>query len=198
MHSGTRDVDCCLGPALTGASQVMGHIGGKMVVLCASLPSLGEARLKHRENPRAIGTDREHLLLKGDDPWYQTKAVEFSKLQICVDLFLFSAQYTDVATVANLPKFTAGQLFYYPAFSAPRDGVKFGAELQRVLTRATAFEAVMRVRATRGLRITNFHGNYFIRGMDLLSLPNCTPDSVFAIEFGYDEQILTASVISVQ
>lgn len=44
----------------------------------------------------------------------QNKAVEFSKLQICVDLFLFSAQYTDVATVSNLPKFTAGQLFYYP------------------------------------------------------------------------------------
>ena len=44
----------------------------------------------------------------------QTKAVEFSKLQICVDLFLFSAQYTDVATLVNLPKYTDGQLFYYP------------------------------------------------------------------------------------
>lgn len=43
----------------------------------------------------------------------QNKAVEFSKQQICVDLFLFSAQYTDVATLSNLPKFTAGQLFYY-------------------------------------------------------------------------------------
>lgn len=56
----------------------------------------------------------------------------------------------------------------------------------------------MRVRATRGLRITNFYGNYFIRGTDLLALPNCTPDSVFAVEFGYDEQLLTASVISIQ
>ena len=44
----------------------------------------------------------------------QAKAVEFSKLQICVDLFLLSAQYTDVATLVNLPKYTAGQLFYYP------------------------------------------------------------------------------------
>ncbi|CAN0562380.1 unnamed protein product, partial [Ectocarpus sp. 12 AP-2014] len=114
--------------------------------------------------------------------------VEFSKLQICVDLFLFSSGYTDVATLVNLPKFTAGQLFYYPAFNAQSEGVKFNAELTRVLTRATAFEAVMRVRATRGLRITNFYGNYFIRGTDLLALPNCTPDSVFAVEFGYDEQ----------
>lgn len=84
------------------------------------------------------------------------------------------------------------------AFHARREGVKFERELTRVLKRATAFEAVMRVRATRGLRITNFYGNYFIRGTDLLALPNCTPDSVFAVEFGYDEQLLTASVVSIQ
>ena len=46
--------------------------------------------------------------------------MEFSKLQICVDLFLFSAGYTDVATLVNLPKFTAGQLFYYPVSKLPR------------------------------------------------------------------------------
>ncbi|CAN0548678.1 unnamed protein product, partial [Laminaria digitata] len=50
----------------------------------------------------------------------QAKAVEFSKLQICVDLFLLSAQYTDVATLVNLPKFTAGQLFYYPVRAKTR------------------------------------------------------------------------------
>lgn len=57
-----------------------------------------------------------YCLLSGHQPSpsNQNKAVEFSKLQICVDLFLFSAQYTDVATLVNLPKFTAGQLFYYP------------------------------------------------------------------------------------
>ena len=73
MHSQTRDAECCLGPALSAAGKVMGHVGGKMAVLCASLPSTGEARLKHRENPRALGTDREHLLLKAEDPWYQVR-----------------------------------------------------------------------------------------------------------------------------
>jgi hypothetical protein len=37
--------------------------------------------------------------------------------------------------------------------------------------------------------MANFYGNYFIRGTDLLALPNCTPDSVFGIEFAYDEQV---------
>jgi protein transport protein SEC24 len=56
----------------------------------------------------------------------------------------------------------------------------------------------MRIRCTRGLRITNFLGNYFIRANDLLALPNCTPDSVFGVEIGFDEQVLTANVISMQ
>ena len=47
----------------------------------------------------------------------------------------------------------------------------------------------MRVRATRGIRITNFYGNYLLRGTDLLALPNCTADSSFAVDLGYDEVI---------
>ena len=56
----------------------------------------------------------------------------------------------------------------------------------------------MRVRATRGLRISNFYGNHFIRGQDLLALPNCTSDSCFALDFTYDEPNLTATAITVQ
>lgn len=56
----------------------MAHVGGKMVVMCGGLPSAGEARLKHRENPRNLGTDREHLLLKAEDPWYQVKTAVVS------------------------------------------------------------------------------------------------------------------------
>ena len=51
---------------------------------------------------------------------------------------------------------------------------------------------VMRVRATRGIRITNFYGNYLLRGTDLLALPNCTADSSFAVDLGYDEVNLLA------
>ena len=52
----------------------------------------------------------------------------------------------------------------------------------------------MRVRATRGMRITNFYGNYFIRGTDLLALPNCTADTSFALDMAYDESMLAAQV----
>lgn len=198
MFARTRKAEAALGPALVAGYRIMSHIGGKMVVCLSSLPSVGEAALKHREDPRKYGAQDEHHQLNPAEEWYKTKAVEFHRLQICVDLFLFSSQFTDVATLKELPKFTAGSLHYYPAFYAPRDGAKFDANLTRVLTRVTGWEAVMRVRATRGLRITTFHGNFSIRGTDLLALPNCHPDAAFALEMVHDDAVLAASVVSVQ
>jgi protein transport protein SEC24 len=198
MFANTQRTEAALGLALVAGYRFMSHIRGKMVGCLSSLPSTGEAALKHRDDPRKLGAKDEHHQLNPADEWYKTKAVEFHRLQICVDLFLFSNQYTDVATLKELPKFTAGALHYYPAFYAPRDGPKFDAQLTRVLTRTTGWEAVMRVRATRGVRITTFHGNFSIRGTDLLALPNCHPDAAFALEMVHDDAVLSASVVSVQ
>jgi hypothetical protein len=49
-------------------------------------------------------TVREHGLLNAEEAWYRTKAIEFSRVQISVDMFLFSANYTDIATLSQLPK----------------------------------------------------------------------------------------------
>jgi hypothetical protein len=45
------------------------------------------------------------------------------------------------------------QLYYYPGFMAARDGPKLAAEVKHNLLRPTAWEAVMRVRCSKGLRI---------------------------------------------
>jgi protein transport protein SEC24 len=188
----------CTGPALNAAKRVIQNVGGKVMLFQTSLPSIGEGTLKPRENPRMLGTDKEHMLLNAEESWYKNTAIEFSRLQICIDVFLFSSQYTDVATFSVLSKFTAGSTYYYPGFYGPRDGEKFEAELERALTRACAFEAVMRVRATRGLRIQNFYGSFFIRGTDLLALPNCHADSVYTMDFAYDEPTLSTTAVTVQ
>ena len=46
------------------------------------------------------------------------------------------------------------------------------------LTRETAWEAVMRIRCSKGLRISAFFGHFFIRSTDLLALPACDVDKV--------------------
>ncbi|CAE7651933.1 unnamed protein product, partial [Symbiodinium microadriaticum] len=198
MFQNNNQMMSCTGPALNAAKRVIQNVGGKLLLFQTALPSIGEGTLKPRENPRLLGTDKEHLLLNPEEAWYKNTAIEFSRLQICVDTFLFSGQYTDVATFSTLSKYTAGSTYYYPGFYGPRDGEKFEAELHRTLTRASAFEAVMRVRATRGLRIQNFYGSFFIRGTDLLALPNCTSDSVYTMDFAYDEPALSTTAVTVQ
>jgi protein transport protein SEC24 len=198
MFVNSTAVQTCTGPALSAAKRVIQHIGGKLCLFQSSLPTLGEGALKNRENPKILGTDKEHNLLNAEDPWYKENAVDFSRLQVAVDTFLFSGQFTDLATLSVLSKYTSGSCYFYPMFSLVRDGQRFERELQHTLTRPTAFEAVMRVRCSRGLRLSNYYGNYFIRGNDLLALPNCTSDSAFAIDLQYEDSFLSSEVVTVQ
>eukprot|EP00560_Eucampia_antarctica_P006658 CAMPEP_0197830018 /NCGR_PEP_ID=MMETSP1437-20131217/6598_1 /TAXON_ID=49252 ORGANISM="Eucampia antarctica, Strain CCMP1452" /NCGR_SAMPLE_ID=MMETSP1437 /ASSEMBLY_ACC=CAM_ASM_001096 /LENGTH=1090 /DNA_ID=CAMNT_0043432107 /DNA_START=1 /DNA_END=3273 /DNA_ORIENTATION=+ len=198
MFEDNRATASCLGPALKAAFTVTKHIGGKMSVFQCIQPNLGDGALKTRENIRMMGTPEEVKLLRPDKTWYKDTAVEFSRTQICVDLYLFPYQYMDVAALAELPSYTAGTLHTYVLFNSDRDGPKFESELYRQLTMPTAFEAVLRIRCTKGMRITNFYGNFLVRGTDLLALPNCSADSVFGFDLVHDEQTVTSAFITIQ
>ena len=188
----------CLGPALKAAFTVMKQIGGKMSVFQSILPNLGVGALKPREQPGIMGTPNEIKLLKPEVTWYKDTAVEFSRQQISVDMYLFPYQYMDLASLGELAKCTAGAMHSYVNFNEANDSPRFESQLHKALTSTTAFEAVMRIRCTKGMRITNFYGNFFIRGTDLLALPNCNSDSVFAFDLAHDEQNVTCSHVTVQ
>lgn len=64
--------------------------------------------------------------------FYKNHAIDFSRVQVCVDTFLFAGQYTDVATLAVLSKYTAGSTYYYPAYAAARDGESWCCAVMRV------------------------------------------------------------------
>ena len=125
-------------------------------------------------------------------------AIELSRIQIGVDTFIFSGQYTDIATLNVLSRYTAGSTYYYPGFDIRRDGKRFEHDLSHNLTRAAGFECVFRLRASRGVNCSTFYGNYFVRGADLLSVPSCSADSVFTCELGLDEAVLQTQAITVQ
>lgn len=61
--------------------------------------------------------------------------------------------------------------------------------LRRYMTRKIGFESVMRIRCTHGLSIHSFHGNFFVRSTDLLSLPNINPDAGFGLQVSIDENL---------
>jgi protein transport protein SEC24 len=188
----------CLGPALKAAFTIMKQIGGKMIVCQSMIPNLGDGALRPRDQPGIVGTPNEIKLLRPDSTWYKDTAVEFSRQQISVDMFLFPYSYVDFAALAELPKVTSGSLHSFPFFNMSRDGENFESQLQKTLIQTTAFEAVMRIRCTKGMRITNVYGNFFVRGTDLLALPNCNTESVFAFDLAHEEQAVTVSHVTIQ
>lgn len=56
-------------------------------------------------------------------------------------------------------------------------------------------EAIMRVRASRGLRMAAFHGNFFVRSTDLLAMPAVPQDQSYAIEVQIEENITAPFVV---
>lgn len=70
--------------------------------------------------------------------------------------------------------------------------------LRRYLTRKIGFEAVMRIRCTRGLSIHTFHGNFFVRSTDLLSLPNVNPDAGFGMQVAIEENLCDVQTVCFQ
>ncbi|MGH0166488.1 UNVERIFIED_CONTAM: hypothetical protein FKN15_072599 [Acipenser sinensis] len=106
-----------------------------------------------------------------------------------------------LASMACISKYSAGGVHYYPSYHHlhnPAQVEQLQRDLKRYISRKIGFESVMRVRCTKGLSIHTFHGNFFVRSTDLLSLPNINPDSGFAVQMSIEENLVDMQVVSFQ
>ncbi|KAI9799665.1 MAG: COPII subunit [Phylliscum demangeonii] len=196
MFQSTQNGGFCLGAALRAAHRLISSIGGKIAVLTATLPNLGVGKLEMREDKKVLGTSKESALLQTANSFYKSFAVECSKNQVSIDMFLFSSQYQDVASLGNLPRYTGGQTYFYPGWNAARseDAIKFAREFSSYLSAEIGLEAVLRVRATTGLRMNTFYGNFFNRSSDLCAFPAFPRDQSYVVEVAIDEPLTTTWV----
>ncbi|XP_017877677.1 protein transport protein Sec24B [Ceratina calcarata] len=187
---GTHDTNSALGAALQAAYKLMSPTGGRVTVFQTCLPNIGPGILQAREDPNNRSSkDVAHLNPATD--FYKRLALDCSGQQIAVDLFLLNCQYCDLATLSGMCKFSGGCIYHLPLFrsSIPQHADALGRMLRRYLARKIGFEAVMRIRCTRGLSIHTFHGNFFVRSTDLLTLPNVNPDAGFGMQISIDENL---------
>jgi protein transport protein SEC24 len=199
LFQDTKVSESCMGSAVKGAFLAMKHIGGKLLVFGACIPSVGDQSLKStRDNPRFLGTEKEVELLRPVNEGYKDLANELTRAQISVELFIGANAYVDLASIAPLAKYTAGDIRYYPAFHIQTHGMKLKSELLHVLSRYMGWEAVMRVRVSKGWKITKFYGHLFIRGQDLLVVPNCHSDQTFGVAIEMEETVAPDPVLCIQ
>ncbi|NXV13851.1 SC24B protein, partial [Cepphus grylle] len=201
MFTNTRETHSALGPALQAAFKLMSPTGGRISVFQTQLPSLGSGLLHSREDPNQRSSTKVVQHLGPATDFYKKLALDCSGQQTAVDLFLLSSQYSDLASLACMSKYSAGCIYYYPSFHRthnPAQAEKLQKDLKRYLTRKIGFEAVMRIRCTKGLSIHTFHGNFFVRSTDLLSLANVNPDAGFAVQMSIEESLTDTSLVCFQ
>ncbi|XP_051834135.1 protein transport protein Sec24A isoform X1 [Antechinus flavipes] len=200
MFTKSLETQSALGPALQSAYKLMSPTGGRISVFQTQLPSIGVGALKSRDEPNQRSSAKEIHLTPSTD-FYKKLALDCSGQQVAVDLFLLSGQYSDLASLGCISRYSAGSVYYYPSYHHQHNPVqveKLQKELKRYLTRKIGFEAVMRIRCTKGLSIHTFHGNFFVRSTDLLSLPNVNPDAGYAVQMSVEENLTDIQVVSFQ
>nr|NVI77969.1 Sec24AB ortholog [Cucujiformia] len=160
-YDNVYDNNSALGSALQAAHKMMSATGGRVTVFQASLPNIGPGALTAREDPNQRASPDVHNLKPAND-FYKRLALDCSSQQIAVDLFIVNSQYVDIATISGISRFSGGCIHHFPLFKQGRPLVTEKLEkcLRRYITRKIGFEAVMRIRCTRGMSIHTFHGNF--------------------------------------
>jgi len=104
MFENNKVADSAFGAAMKASFLAMKPTGGKLLVFQSVLPSVGTGSLSAREAEvrSNISTgDKEALkLLQPVDKTLKTMALEFAEYQVCVDVFLTTQSYTDIASIS--------------------------------------------------------------------------------------------------
>ena len=204
IHAAPASSPICTASALECCMMIMGRYGGRLMTFISSFCGVGHGLMTDRERDaieKAKGDGKlgvEAALLKpAPDNYYKKLSESMQKHQITCDLFFFPpsystnplapAAYVDVTTYSELARYTGGQVYYYPQYTAATSAA-LGQTLTSILTRPQCFESVFRVRVSRGVVISDFHGHFSIRGTDLLSLPCCDVDKGVSFELKIDEK----------
>ncbi|KAL6854252.1 hypothetical protein ACP4OV_019155 [Aristida adscensionis] len=175
MFENNRVADSAFAAAMKACFLAMKSTGGKLLVFQSVLPSVGIGSLSAREaegrSNVSTGDKEAHKLLQPADKTLKTMALEFAEYQVCVDVFLTTQSYVDIASISVVPNTTGGRVYYYYPFSALSDPAKLFNDLRWNISRPQGFEAVMRVRCSQGLQVQDYYGNFCKRVPTDIDLP---------------------------
>lgn len=181
--------EAALGAAIRGMQGAMSTIGGQCNIFISTIPTVGPGSLKHREDTKLYGTEKEKQLFVPQDGFYRGVAEELVEAGIGVNTFFFPSQYIDVATIGTLSGLTGGELYFHPRFDVVRDRSRLDSQIKRAILRETGYNATMRVRCSNGLHVTDHFGNFFMRNSTDIELANIDADKAIIAAFKHDGKL---------
>ncbi|KAK1288191.1 Protein transport protein Sec24-like CEF [Acorus calamus] len=194
--------ESAFGAAIKASFLAIKPTGGKLFVFQSVLPSVGIGALSAREaegRTNISASEKEaNKLLQPADKTLTTMAVEFAEHQVCVDIFITTQTYVDIASMSVVPRITGGQVYYYHPFSALSDSAKLYNDLRWNVSRPQGFEAVMRVRCSQGLQVQEYLGNFCKRIPTDIDLPAIDCDKTIMVTFKHDDKFQEGSECAFQ
>jgi len=180
---------CAFGAVASAGARLLEAYGGKMMIVTSSLCNMGTGKLEPRNDIKLYNTNKEQTLLVPNGSYYEKLATMCAQLKVSVDIFACANDYLDLATIGALSRTTGGQIYYYNAFNANKDGEALHRDMYRNISRFTAFQGVMVIRTTKGLKVAEKFGNFFAREADEMEVPVIHCDSSFGIMLNHEGKL---------
>ncbi|KAG0377736.1 COPII coat Sec23p-Sfb3p heterodimer component [Mortierella sp. AD032] len=189
LFAENKTTDPVIGAVVQAVRMALENRGGKLIMFQTALPTSGPGALKQREDSKLYNTDKERTLFAPQDDFYKKLAESCVDAGLSIDLFLFPNAYIDVATLGCLPSITGGESHMFANFNAARDGVKFKGNLAKLVERPFGYNALMRVRCSTGLRITEHFGNFHMKNSTDLELAGIDSEKAFGVLVKHDGKL---------
>lgn len=119
------------------------------------MPTKGAGALSGSRNEQQVReTDKEkELYIPRNDTWL-TIADECASEGLGVTMFLGHSKFIDIGSIGVVATMTGGDIYFHPRFEPEKHGALMESELQRLVTRKSGYNCVMRVRTSTGLSFT--------------------------------------------
>ncbi|XP_058818925.1 protein transport protein Sec24C [Topomyia yanbarensis] len=197
MFGDTRETETILLPALQAGLEALkaSECAGKLYVFHSSLPTAeAPGKLKSRDDRKLLGTDKEKQVLTPQSTVYNMLGQECVGVGVSVDLFIFNNSYIDLATIGQVARLTGGEVYKYTYFQADIDGQRLVNDVIKNISRPIAFDTVMRVRTSTGIRPTDFFGHFFMSNTTDMEIASIDCDKSVAIEIKHDDKLTDDNV----
>lgn len=192
MFAQVKNPEPALLSTLNAALSALEETGGKIICSLSALSTWGPGRLFLRDDGKHPGGEMDKKLYTTDHPLWTKVAEKMVAAGVGVDFFLAAPAggYLDIATVGYVSATSGGETFYYPNFVGGRDNAKLSMEIKNAVTRETGYQALMKVRCSNGLQVSNYYGNFIHHAIGAdLEIGVIDADKAITATFQYDGKL---------
>lgn len=188
-----KETDLILGPVIEAGIEaiIQAKSPGKLFIFHSNLPSAAgtHGQLKNRDDKKHLGTDKEKQVFAPQNDYYSQLGKKCIEAGCAVDLFLISNQFVDLATISEVTRRCGGKIYKYDFFNASTHGDRLINDLKINIENSIAFDAVMKVRTSTGLRAVDHLGNFNVTGTNDVEFGAINRDTSISVEIKHDDKL---------